>query len=66
MSDTPKISLIIGGGQPDKTAELLRQANAEWDDHQKILAFDAKRKKAIYDSYVEAGFTPEQALQLVK
>lgn len=26
----------------------------------------AKAKKALYDAYVEVGFTPEQALQLVK
>ena len=66
MTDTPKISVLLGRGQQDKTADLLRRANAEWDDHLKILAFEAKRKKAAYDAYIQAGFTPEQAITLVK
>jgi hypothetical protein len=67
MSDEiPKIHVLLGGGKPDATADLLRRANAEWDGHMKIMAFEAKRKKAQYELLIEAGFTPDQALHLVK
>jgi hypothetical protein len=68
MSDKPiNLSIVLGGGQKgNATDELLAKAQAEWDNHIKIIAFDAKRKKALYDSYITAGFTPEQALQLIK
>lgn len=66
MSDTPKISVILGGGQPDATADLLRRARAEMDAYRQIAEINAARKIIDYEEYVKAGFTPEQALQLIK
>jgi hypothetical protein len=66
MSDAPNIKVLLGGGKSDATADLLRRANAEFDNWQKMYGFEAKRKKAQYDLLIEAGFTPDQALQLVK
>ena len=64
--EDPKIHVLLGGKKHSPADDLLKRAHAEWDDHVKLLAFEAKRKKSVYDSYIDAGFTPDQALQLVK
>lgn len=64
--DIPKLNVILGGGKKDATADTLRRAEAEFENWQKLYAFDAKRKKAQFDMLIDAGFTVEQALFLVK
>ncbi len=58
--------LITGAGNADKTAEMLRKAEGELENYTRLAAFEAKRLKALYDSYIEAGFNEDQALNLIK
>jgi len=58
--------LITGAGNADKTAEMLRKAEGELENYTRLAAFEAKRVKALYDSYIVAGFTEDQALNLIK
>jgi len=66
VMDSPKITVLLGGGKPDPDADLLRRANAEFDGWLKMYGFEAKKKKAQFDLLIEAGFTEQQALNLIK
>lgn len=66
MPKHPDIRVLLGGKKDNAVDDILAKAGAEWDGYLKILAFEAKRKKAVYDSLITAGFTPDQALALAK
>ena len=60
-SSDPKVhTLPVHKKEPD---ELLDPDLAEW---QRIYDALAARKKLEFDAYVNAGFTPEQAIDLIK
>lgn len=61
MSKDPKVhTLPVTKREPD---ELLNPDLAEW---KRIYDAMASRKKLEYDAHIKAGFTPEQAIQLIK
>lgn len=60
------LTVIHGAAKPDAMAELLRKAESEMPEFHKLMAFEAKRKRVAFEAYVTAGFTPEQALTLIK
>jgi hypothetical protein len=64
MADKTNITVLLGGRESD--ADLLTRAEREFDNYKKLAAFEAKRKKLLYDEYIKAGFTAEQALALIK
>ena len=66
MKDDPKITVLLGGKKDDATDALLKQASAGFDAWQKCYAFEAKKKKTQFDLLVAAGFTEQQALQIIK
>jgi len=43
--------------------EILKRSMPELKEHIKLTA---EMRKASYDSHIETGFTPEQALELCK
>ena len=52
----------------DKTLKMsafLQEASKNFLLMTEVFAAVAKESKAKYDSYVEAGFTPEQAMELL-
>lgn len=66
MSEPPKIHVLLGGKQDDPHADLLARAEAQFASWTKLYAFEARRKKVMFDELVNAGFTEEQALSIVK
>lgn len=66
MIDKPNLTVVLGGGRKSSVVDLLKRAEAELPDHAELMAFNAKRKKVDYDSYIKAGFTSGQALELIK
>jgi hypothetical protein len=67
-SDKPVVdlSLLQGGAKKDELAEAIRQARATWDLYVQAADLIAKEQKVKFDALVKHGFTPVQALQLVK
>lgn len=63
---TDKIKLITGGASPDLIAELIRKAWEQMPRHAELQRVKAHAQKVQYDALIEAGFTPAQALELVK
>lgn len=47
-------------------AQALQTQADRWPMLLELYAADAKEKKAKFDAYVEAGFSSDQALYLVK
>lgn len=59
MNNNPKLTAL-------EISEAIKNAIALFDYKVELWAHSAKEKKAEYDAYVDAGFTPEQAIFLVK
>lgn len=60
------LTVFPGTSTPDATAEILRRAESQLVAYTKLAQFEARRRRALYDSYIAAGFTDEQSLQLIK
>lgn len=59
MNNNPKLTAM-------EISEAIKASIALFDYKIELWAQSAKEKKAEYDAYIDAGFTPEQALFLVK
>jgi hypothetical protein len=60
------LTLLPGAGENDPGAELVRRADKEMKHYAKLADIEAQRKRIFYDALIENGFTPEQALALIK
>jgi hypothetical protein len=47
-------------------AQALKTQADRWPILLELYAADAKEKKAKFDAYIDAGFTADQAIALVK
>jgi hypothetical protein len=47
-------------------ADALAELRRSFSLHMEAFEMRAKLNKAFYDEFIKAGFTPEQALELVK
>lgn len=65
-NDKPAVTLLRGGGTKDERAEIMRKLESDWESEVKFFALLAKMKKMNFDAYIAAGFTPAQALELIK
>lgn len=59
MSPQNKLAMLA-------VAQGLKDAEANWPTNLEIFAMLAKHLKAKFDALVEAGFTTEQAIELLK
>jgi hypothetical protein len=69
-----KFSINLMGGRMKPTekmmaidfAQAMKTQADRWPMILELYAADAKEKKAKFDAYVEAGFSTDQAISLVK
>ena len=59
MNQTEKMMAI-------NMAQALKTQADRWPMLLELYAADAKEKKAKFDAYIDAGFTADQAIALVK
>jgi len=59
MNQTEKMMAI-------NMAQALKTQADRWPILLELYAADAKEKKAKFDAYIDAGFTADQAIALVK
>ncbi|MCW2309729.1 hypothetical protein [Rhodobium gokarnense] len=65
MSDGPKL-VNLGDKEKDEFAGALASAVRQMDHWRQLVAVIAERRRIAFDAYVAAGFTEQQALDLVK
>lgn len=63
MSDS-NITLLPAA--PNDFRATIEQIKRHFDDHLEFIKLDAKLRHAKYQAFVDAGFSPEQALLLVR
>jgi len=70
MNDSGKpptvLALLQGDATKDQRAEMVRKLEANWATEVAVFAVFARVKKMNFDAYVAAGFTPDQALEMVR
>lgn len=53
-------------GKPDKNRAMIEQFKRDMENNLELIALAAKMKRATYQAYIDEGFTPEQALELIR
>jgi hypothetical protein len=60
------MSLTLLPPTPNDFRAAIEQVKRHLEDHLEFIKLDAKLRRAKYDAYIEVGFTPEQALLLIR
>ena len=66
MADDNRVVSIATAGKPDELAAAVAELRARLPGRIEYQRIMAKLQRAAYDAYIEQGFTPKQALELVK
>lgn len=66
MSDDKKIKELFPGAMKDMTPEEMQeQMLKELTKFKESISYVAIARRIAYNAYIQAGFTPEQAIHLV-
>ncbi len=60
------LTMLPGGGKPNEMKEAIKQLRSAMPDLIEHMKLMAELTKAKYDTLIEQGFTPEQAIELSK